>query len=88
MRHAAVKPESEVIADPRGTAVNTNLPLQSPSAACAPGAGGENQTEPNPLDVVSTRIQGDRRWRARERSSGTLGTKDLYASIAGWRSGR
>jgi len=30
MQQAAVKPEPEVIADPRGTAVNMALPLQSP----------------------------------------------------------
>ena len=30
MQQAAVKPELEVIADPRGTAVNGALPLQSP----------------------------------------------------------
>jgi len=30
MQQAAVKPESEVIADPRGTAVNMALLLQSP----------------------------------------------------------
>lgn len=30
MRQAAVKPEPEVIADPRGTAVNGALPSQSP----------------------------------------------------------
>jgi len=33
MGQAAVKPEPEVIADPRGTAVNKALPPQSPQAA-------------------------------------------------------
>jgi len=30
MKHAVVKSELEVIADPKGTAVNAALPLQSP----------------------------------------------------------
>ncbi len=33
MKDAAVMPEPEVIAGPRGSAVNSALPLQSPSAA-------------------------------------------------------
>ena len=33
MKEAAVKPEPEVIAGPRGSAVNLALPPQSPSAA-------------------------------------------------------
>jgi hypothetical protein len=45
MRYAAVKLELEVIADPRGTAVNKAMQPSSPSAAC----GRQEHTEPNPL---------------------------------------
>ena len=48
MQHAAVKSDPEVIADPRGTAVNTALLLQSPHLP-AGHAWGDEDTEPNPL---------------------------------------
>ena len=48
MQQAAVKPDPEVIADPRGTAVNTAMLLQSPQAAWAT-PGRREHTEPNPL---------------------------------------
>ena len=48
MEQAAVKSDPEVIADPRGTAVNTALLLQSPQAAWDIPARQEH-TEPNPL---------------------------------------
>ncbi len=47
MRQAAVKPESEVIADPRGTAVNSALLPRSPHAGRTQSAVGERK--PNPI---------------------------------------
>ena len=76
MKHAAVKPEPEVIADPKGTAVNAALPLQSPPRLVL----SHEAQEPNrsqSLDVVSTRIQGDWQWRVQENSFGMSGTKGL-----------
>lgn len=49
MKHAVVKSELEVIADPKGTAVNAALLLQSPSAVHASRANRKELTEANPL---------------------------------------
>ena len=70
MKHAAVKSELEegpmafgcawrprVIADPRGTAVNKALLLQSPRASRAFVAGRQEHTEPNPLSWPQPRLK-------------------------------
>jgi hypothetical protein len=49
MRQAAVKSELEVIADPKGTAVNAALLLHSPSAVHASRVDRVELTEASPL---------------------------------------
>ena len=90
MKHAAVKPELEVIADPKGTAVNKG-PATAKPANCPRWIVRAYRTQS--LDMVSTHTQGDWRWRARIGSSGVSGMRVLCVSIAGqmcglWQEGR
>ena len=78
MKDAPVKSEPEVIADPKGTAVNEAMLPQSPHTPVLRGRTNRTQS----LDVVSTHTQGDWRWRAERRCSASCGTRGLYVNTA------